>query len=102
MRSMTQHPFKLAVMIAIATGACALSSSRELGAQAVSCLVSTTNGDVQGMDLGASCAFRGIPFAAPPIGALRWKPPQPATPWAPATLNATATPPVCPQVSPAG
>lgn len=25
--------------------------------------------------------FRGIPFAAPPIGDLRWKPPQPVQPW---------------------
>ncbi len=25
--------------------------------------------------------FRGIPFAAPPLGDLRWKPPQPARPW---------------------
>src|ERR1700716_946235 len=26
-------------------------------------------------------AFLGVPFAAPPVGALRWKPPQPAAPW---------------------
>ncbi|MBP7401053.1 MAG: carboxylesterase family protein [Clostridia bacterium] len=26
-------------------------------------------------------AFRGVPFAAPPVGALRWKAPRPAEPW---------------------
>lgn len=25
--------------------------------------------------------FRGVPFAAPPVGPLRWKPPQPVTRW---------------------
>ena len=32
-------------------------------------------------------AYKGIPFAAPPTGDLRWRPPQPAKPW-PGTLQA--------------
>lgn len=70
--------------------------------QGASCLVTTANGEVQGVDHGASCAFLGIPFAAPPTGDLRWKPPRPAVAWAPATLNATAAPLACPSVNPPG
>jgi para-nitrobenzyl esterase len=48
-------------------------------------LVKTDKGYVSGMiigELGKEVAvFRGIPFAAPPVGELRWKPPQPVTPW---------------------
>ena len=83
-----------AILIAAGPGAF-VSSSRAAGQLTASCLVATTSGDVQGVDNGASCAFLGIPFAAPPIGGLRWKPPQPASPWTPATLNATVAPPNC-------
>ena len=45
--------------------------------------VQTTGGMVQGLPSldGTVMSYRGIPYAAPPVGALRWKAPQPAQPW---------------------
>lgn len=43
--------------------------------------VGTDAGAVRGTVAGGVEAFRGIPFAAPPVGALRWRAPQPVTPW---------------------
>jgi para-nitrobenzyl esterase len=40
--------------------------------------------------------YKGIPYAAPPIGDLRWKPPQPAKPWQ-GVRQATQYGPSCPQ-----
>jgi para-nitrobenzyl esterase len=42
-------------------------------------------------------AFLGIPYAAPPVGELRWKPPRPATAWA-GVRQARAYGPACPQL----
>ena len=36
---------------------------------------------MRGLYDGAAREFLGIPYAAPPVGALRWRPPQPARPW---------------------
>ena len=45
--------------------------------------VKTKAGDVEGATVAGSNVrvFKGIPYAAPPVGDLRWKPPQPATAW---------------------
>lgn len=43
--------------------------------------VATASGRVSGMVEDGVASWKGIPFAAPPIGSLRWRAPQPPTPW---------------------
>jgi para-nitrobenzyl esterase len=50
---------------------------------AIPAQVKTDKGTVEGEPTadGQVMAYKGIPFAAPPIGKLRWAPPAPAEPW---------------------
>ncbi|MFE9773365.1 carboxylesterase/lipase family protein [Streptomyces sp. NPDC005931] len=61
-------------------------------------VVRTDHGRVRGEALttGGS-VFQGIPFAAPPTGELRWRPPQPAARWS-GVRDATAPARPCPQL----
>jgi para-nitrobenzyl esterase len=61
--------------------------------------VSITGGQLQGTGLERGGAvFKGIPFAEPPIGDLRWRPPLPAKSWA-GVRDATAYSAPCAQNS---
>ena len=46
-------------------------------------VLSLKDGQVSGVynEAGTVAVYAGIPYAAPPVGALRWKEPQPVTPW---------------------
>src|SRR6201992_2895929 len=55
----------------------------------------TKDGPVCGLTASSITSYLDIPFAAPPVGKLRWQPPQPHAPWT-ATLQATTAAPECP------
>ena len=61
-------------------------------------VVATAGGTVRGQAVAATDEFLGIPYAAPPVGALRWQPPRPPAPW-PGIRAATSYAPHCPQPS---
>lgn len=43
--------------------------------------VKITTGRIKGAEHDGVVSFKGIPFAAPPVSDLRWRPPQPPAPW---------------------
>ena len=59
-------------------------------------VVVTTLGPVRGAVRDDVAHFYGIPFAAPPVGARRWRAPDPAVAWT-ATRDATRKGAACPQ-----
>lgn len=89
------HPSAWVMTIALAMATTVIDDP---AAGRVPCLVSTLSGDVQGLDVGASCTFQGIPYAAAPTAARRWTPPVPPASWA-TPFPATTPPASCPNVN---
>jgi para-nitrobenzyl esterase len=65
---------KLALLLSASVGIAAAQQSSTLQ-------VKTETGIVEGKAQGSSRAFLGIPYAAPPVGELRWKAPAPPVAW---------------------
>ncbi|QRN96042.1 carboxylesterase family protein [Archangium violaceum] len=94
-------PFRLSLLSSLAALAllthCAHSKGPAL-ASGPAPVVATDKGPVRGLAYAdGSAAFLGIPFAAPPTGALRWRAPQPAEAWT-TPREATRFGSACPQV----
>ena len=58
--------------------------------------VATSSGPVRGLEEGGVSVYRGIPYAAPPVGNLRWRAPQPVAAWS-ETRDAFQFSKACPQ-----
>ena len=88
--------FLVAAVIALISAADIKSSGAPAEASGVRPVIRTAAGLVQGGNTGTQDEYLGIPYAAPPVGALRWRPPQPAAPWH-GVRQAAAYAPHCPQ-----
>jgi para-nitrobenzyl esterase len=88
-----------ALGLAAATAACAGQASAGPAHTRAALVVRVADGQIRGKTAGRTDEYLGIPYAAPPVGQLRWAPPQPPASW-PRIRPATAFAPHCPQ--PAG
>ena len=71
-RSINHRARVFAMLLAVPTGVLC---------QAAGPRVKTRQGVVEGKQEAAVRAFLGIPYAEPPVGELRWRPPVPAAHW---------------------
>jgi para-nitrobenzyl esterase len=60
--------------------------------------VEVTGGTIEGVEQDGILSYKGIPFAAPPVGDLRWKAPAPVEPWT-GVKKADTFGPACMQAS---
>ncbi len=91
----------VSLRLALTAALIALGAGCRTPAPADAPVVSIDSGSVRGERAGEVAVFRGIPFAAPPVGELRWRPPQRVQPWED-VRDATGYGPICPQIDDLG
>lgn len=75
---------------------CGAAKAREEPATVPGLEVALDSGMIRGVDDGDVLRYRGIRYARPPVGELRWRPPEPVARWR-GVVPATASGPACPQ-----
>jgi len=86
----------LAAVGCAALAAFTLATAGTTAARASDPIVVTSGGAVRGVVVPGGYEFRGLPYAAPPTGNLRWRPPQPPARW-PGVRDASVFAASCPQ-----
>ena len=75
----SNHGTTVPFLMAVLSGGLALVTPPAAFSQIETAKV--TGGEVQGVIKDGVASFKGVPFAAPPVGDLRWNAPQPVKPW---------------------
>jgi len=72
----------IAATIALAWAVVSIGTQQSVqGFAGPSDVIKVDGGQISGTMADGMRSFKGIPFAAPPVGSLRWKAPQPVIPW---------------------
>ncbi len=69
------------IAVVVLVAGCARGSTSDVDVPADPAVVQTSSGPVRGTVAADHRLFAGIPYAAPPVGPLRWQPPAPVPAW---------------------
>ena len=90
-----------ALLLCVGLATCVAQAQTQPVKHVVTPQIRIDTGVLRGLIVGPRndiCVYKGIPFAAPPVGDLRWKPPQPPHAWQ-GVRDCLEFGPACPQPS---